>query len=171
MYLNMKIHQIITLIKSGKFEYSINSLRSVYTKNSREYQNTKTQLLSFSPAASFDGNRSFNSIKSLSGLLVLDFDHLEDLEFIRTKIIKEQSTLSCFISPSGQGLKVLVKTDASSTNGFKEAYGLATEFFQNLTGQQIDWADDLTRLCFLSSDSILYWNPTSISIEEKHKLF
>jgi hypothetical protein len=56
-----------------------------------------------------DGNQ--HNLTSYTGLILLDFDDLSDIEKVRSQIIADPYTFVCFKSVTAKGLKVLVQTD------------------------------------------------------------
>lgn len=164
VYLNMRVHQILSLIKNGTFDVAIRKLRSLRGLNDTEFDKEKSNLLSFTPAATFDLFRNHNRIRSLSGILVLDFDNLDDVISAKKKVIQHPYTLACFVSPSGKGLKVLVKTFSHPYATYFLSYQAAVRYYQKVLKQGLDKAEDVTRLCFVSHDPELFWNPKSLKI-------
>ena len=57
----------------------------------------------------FGGTGKSEDLLEMSGLIVLDFDHVERLEEVREELENDIQTYLLFISPSGDGLKVIVK--------------------------------------------------------------
>jgi hypothetical protein len=70
-------------------------------------------------------------------------------------------TMALFISPSGNGLKVFVQTQATAVT-HKDTFLKVQAYYEQLTGLSIDKSGkDFTRLCFMSLDPDLYHNPNS----------
>ncbi|MBL0305721.1 MAG: DUF3987 domain-containing protein [Chitinophagaceae bacterium] len=67
-------------------------------------------------------------------------------------------TFICFISPSGNGLKVFIEVNTGAEH-HDTAYQQVMEYYQNATGLKADVkCKDITRLCFVSHDPQLYKN-------------
>ena len=100
---------IFQRIKDGKSKDLINKIRK--SKSKEEQNKLKGEL----PSICFSGifkNRSKQGIISHTGLICLDFDKYDSIELLnidKDKLIKDKYTFALFISPSGNGLKVLVK--------------------------------------------------------------
>jgi hypothetical protein len=95
-----------------------------------------------------------------SGFVHLDFDKLtpEQLDEAFNVIIKIPYTFMCFISPSGNGLKVFVEVDTGIEH-HDIAYLQVQKHYESLTGLKADPScKDITRLCFVSYDPGLYKN-------------
>ena len=103
------VGEIFERIKNGGSKGMINFLR--IEKDETKYKNIKNNL----PCILFSGtfkNKKHNSIIKHSGLICLDFDKFESQEELflaKENFKKEEFTLAVFVSPSGNGLKVVVK--------------------------------------------------------------
>lgn len=74
--------------------------------------------------------RKYDNIESFTGLLVLDFDHIQNSEaFKRFMFHKYKSIICAFLSPSKKGVKFIVRIPVVSTvDEFKSYYfGIAHE--------------------------------------------
>ena len=83
----------------------------------------------------------------------LDYDKLDNIQDVKSKIISNPYTYAAFVSPSGKGLKVLVKCDNDlSTHTY--AFNALRSYYDNLVGCDSDKSvKDVLRLCFVSYDS------------------
>lgn len=101
-----------------------------------------------------------------SGLLCGDLDDLgERVAEVRTKLQKSPHLYAAFLSPTGDGLKVVfrVPTDASK---HLASFRAVEKHVRELTNIQIDQAcKDVARLCFVSYDPDCYFNPDACEIE------
>jgi hypothetical protein len=87
----------------------------------------------FTPCVIVDPIRNYESINSFTGLLVLDFDHIENAADFKTFLFEEyKCIIGVWLSPSRRGVKALVKIPVVSTvEHFKEYYyGIAAEMEQ-----------------------------------------
>ena len=108
--------------------------------------------------------RNNNGCKSLSSLVCIDIDHQteQDLEHIRQIIKTWPFVLAFFVSPSGDGLKVLVRTDNLSIDDYSNCYRQVEKLFTDEFGIQPDSScEDLSHTCFISYDPDMYCNPNS----------
>lgn len=153
-----EVDVILERIKSGKSKEVINAIRK--EKNKEERNKLKQKL----PAICFSGTfnkRNDNSLIDHSGIICLDFDGYpsrKDMMSARNELIADKYVYSCFISPSGDGLKVLVKIPKDSMNhkhyfnSLKDHF--ASEYF-DVTSKNI------SRVCYESYDPLIHINTNS----------
>jgi hypothetical protein len=121
------------------------------------------------PAICFSGTfkkRADSSIQEHSGFICLDFDNYKTTkEVLEAKKIltKDKYVYSVFISPSGKGLKVIVKIPKDVERH--------TQFFLSLEkhfdSPQFDkTSKNISRACFESYDPLLYINENSLVWEK-----
>jgi hypothetical protein len=139
-------------IQKGTHENLIKNLRS-------EIDPEKKKLLKNTlPGVTFCGtftSRKKENLKQGSGLAILDFDKLDDAFQFKDSLKSNDYIFSAWISPSGNGVKALVKipviqNDAEYKNIFKQL----KELFPLLD----DSGSDISRLCFESYDADIYIN-------------
>ena len=152
------VEVILKRIKDGSSKVLCKKIR---TEKDKEARNRLKQEL---PAICFSGSfnkRADNSIIEHSGLICLDFDNFkkkQDMLSKKEELTKDKYTFSVFVSPSGNGLKVLVKIPAQE-EGHKN-YFLALEKHYN--SPQFDKAcKNISRVCYESFDPLLFYNPNS----------
>lgn len=94
-----------------------------------------------------------------AGLLVLDFDKLEPdtLAALRAKVVADPHTFGAFTSPSGNGLKAVVRIEPRPTSNEEHAHAwqVVADHFGNdpdASGKNVE------RVCFLSFDPEVYIN-------------
>src|SRR5690606_27919893 len=97
-----------------------------------------------------------------SGLVILDFDHVKNVPDSKAEICKDEYTFAAFISPSGDGLKVLVKIPPEIENHEKYYYGLIKKYPTLDTTSK-----NISRVCFASYDPELYLNENSKVFTDK----
>lgn len=158
----MGVHEAIDLIKSDKYKSDIEKLRSA------DNPSTKKTLKSFLPYFTFSGvfaKRLTENLKVHSGLIVLDFDNLSDerLAQLFSDFITIEFVCACWISPSGNGLKVLVKIDPDQ---HLQSFIELDDFFTGNFNLEIDQSGkDVARACFVSWDPNIFYNPESTIFE------
>lgn len=115
------------------------------------------------PAVTWAGTfskRKKDAIKEYTGLMTIDIDKLpiEEIETLKKKLRDDPYTAILFTSPSGNGLKVIVKVAGGPDNHTNNFIALEN-YFREKYGIQIDQSGkDISRLCFLSSDKNVYCN-------------
>lgn len=158
---NQKIIEVLHDIKTGKYINVITYLRKSLAENKMEaYERAKKSLPAFTPSATFKDGRKPEYLTAYNPLLVLDIDKLSKEQLHNAKALAKENpyTFSCFTSPSGNGLKILVKVNSSQEN-HKEAFLILQKYYEELLQLPIDKSGkDVTRLCFVSYDTDLYQN-------------
>lgn len=145
-----------------RLELVLNRIKSDYYRNKigdiRTAQDTiiKRNLKASLPSVLFSGvfeKRTDKGIKQHSGLVVLDFDHIENIQGFKEAVCKDEFTFAAFISPSGDGLKVLVRIPADSKYHEKHYMALMKKY------PQLDpTSRNISRVCYISHDPKIYIN-------------
>jgi hypothetical protein len=154
------VHLILERIKDGAGATKGLVQKIRLEKRKPERNELKKQL----PAICFSGTfnkRSDASIVNHSGLICLDFDGYEkQKELLQDKetISKNKYTFSVFISPSGNGLKVLVKIPADAENHTNYFNSLEKHFNSPYFDKT---SKNISRVCYESYDPLIYVNDNS----------
>jgi len=94
--------------------------------------------------------------------MIIDIDGLKDeeIELLKQKMQQNPSIYSYFLSPSGNGLKVILRFAETITdsNQFSENYKHYAKWFEGEFDVKTDKTSDAARACFFSSDPELYFN-------------
>ena len=152
------VNRILERIKEGASKEIVKKIRS--EKRKPERNELKKQL----PAICFSGTfnkRADNSLVDHSGLICLDFDgYAKQKELLQDKenFTKSKYVYSVFISPSGNGLKVLVKIPAdpeNHTNYFNSLDKHFNSIYFDKTSKNI------SRVCYESYDPLIHVNENS----------
>ncbi len=155
------IPMILDEIKTGKYKHAIVYLRKSLSENKMEaYEKAKKSLPAFTPSGKFIGGRKMEFLVEYSNCIILDIDKLNTEELVKVNHLARQCefTYACFISPSGNGLKILVKV-SSTKNEHKETFLAIQDHYEKLLNLEIDKSGkDITRLCFYSWDENLFIN-------------
>jgi hypothetical protein len=152
------VHKILDRIKNGSSKEIVRKVRE--EKRKTERNELKKQL----PAICFSGSfnkRADNSIVEHSGLICLDFDgYAKQKELLQDKenFTKNKYVFSVFISPSGNGLKVLVKIPPDPENHTNYFNSLEKHFGSVYFDKT---SKNLSRVCYESYDPLLYVNDNS----------
>jgi len=100
-------------------------------------------------AGEFDSRRD-ESIRLHSGLIVLDFDHI-DVEGSKDILSTDPYVFACWISPSGEGLKALVNVSNPSLH--RDHFRALQAYFDTEYGLEVDPSGiNESRGCFDSYD-------------------
>ena len=151
-------HQILERIKNGASKELVKKIR--LEKNKSERNEMKKMLPSICFSGTFN-KRADTSIIEHSGLVCLDFDGYEkqkDLLQDKEMLTKNKYVFSVFISPSGNGLKVLVKIPKEIDNHINYFNSLEKHFnstyFDNTS-------KNISRVCYESYDPLIHINENS----------
>ena len=154
---------ILERIKSGASKDLVKRIRTEQNKSQRN------ELKKNLPAICFSGTfnkRNDASIIQHSGLICLDFDGYDSNKELLTdkeKLTKSNYIYSVFISPSGKGLKALVKIPQDVDNHVNYFNSLEIHF----NNPHFDTTcKNLSRVCYESYDPLIYVNKNSSVWEE-----
>ena len=146
---------ILNRIKSGTSKTLVEKIRLETDKKVRN--ELKSQLTAICFSGKFT-RRADSAISEHSGIICLDFDNYDTTEALNKdlKVINEDNyTLATFISPSGNGFKLLVKIPAEVEN-HKLYFESLEEYYNN---SHFDTTSkNVSRICFESYDANLYLN-------------
>jgi len=149
---------ILGRIKSGASKELVKKIRA--EKRKPERNELKKKL----PAVCFSGKftkRADAYLVEHSGLICLDFDGYtksKDLLEDKENLCKNKYVYSVFISPSGNGLKVLVKIPADADNHINYFNSLEKYF----NSQYFDkTSKNVSRVCYESYDPLIHVNENS----------
>lgn len=158
MRYSLTISQALDRISNGSVKKQILELRAETSKVKRD--ELKKELT----AVTFGGEfikRSKKDLKESSGFMILDFDKLEDCHEFKENLKINEYIYSAWISPSGDGVKALVKIPKVLDNEQYASYYVA--FVEALNEPSIDKSGkDISRLCFESYDPELWINEHSL---------
>ena len=152
------IEFVLDRIKTGASRDRIKDIRKCKDKAKR--QELKKEL----PAICFSGKfnkRNSESIEEHSGFICLDFDGYEkqkDLLMDKERFTKDKYVYACFISPSGNGLKVIVKIPTEEDNHINYFKGLEIYFNSTYFDKS---CKDISRVCYESYDPLIHINENS----------
>jgi len=152
-------------IKTGVFQNIISKCRKAYNEGNKElYSSLKNQLPSVTFCGVFNNGRKFENLQKYNELMIIDIDKLNEDELIslKEKLSNDKYMLALWISPSGFGLKGLIKIN-SNVNHHKGIFNSLSQYFLDQYKIEIDKSgSDITRLCFTSWDSQIHYNSKSL---------
>jgi putative DNA primase/helicase len=143
-------------IRGDKYQRQITYVRDILKSEGKDaYKKAKVHLPAFCTSGTTPDRKR---LAQHSNLLQLDFDDLgESVVPAKQKIISDAYVAAAFISPSGDGLKVIVHIDGAR---HQESVCAAREYFLRTYDLAHDpQVKEPTRLCFVSHDPDLYANP------------
>ncbi len=158
----VEVQDVLQQIQKGYWKNQIDDIRyHMKSGNNKKASEIKSNLPAITISGTFKERRKKEYLDQYTGLLHLDYDKLENVEDVKANLISIPYTYAAFISPSGNGVKVLVKSD-NDISGHKTAFNSLREYYDKVVGAESDKSvKDITRLCFISYDSDLYLNKES----------
>lgn len=149
---------VLDRVRDGKNKDLVSSIRKEKDKSARN--ELKKQL----PAICFSGTfskRSDDALIEHSGYICLDFDGYEkkkDMLSEKERLSNDKYIMSVFISPSGNGLKAIVKIP-KDVGGHKRYFDALGEYFNS---DKFDISTkNVSRVCYESYDKDIYINEDS----------
>ncbi len=154
-----KLGEILSSIKEGDWAVPVNEVRIMKAKGAEDEANRiKSNLPCFTISAEYTDSRKVENLTRYLGYVHLDYDKLDDPSKVKSKVELVPYTYSAFISPSGNGLKVIVPVD-SGEDDHLNAFNAVKEYYDSVVGVTSDpTVKDILRLCFVSYDPDLYLN-------------
>ena len=161
----LTIANLIDGIRIGRWKNRIEELRKVFnTDGEKAYKEARRKSLECVTISGTFSSRSDDSLTCHSGLIAIDLDDLgENLTATKQQLMDDRSVFCYFVSPSGNGLKVLHPTDANDEATHRVAYKQILERYQALGMKPDPTCRNLSRLCFVSYDPEMWVNPSSPS--------
>lgn len=163
------VEYLYNAIRNPKQEiaHQIRQLRIIRELNLSQYSNLKG-LLPYVVCGIFNPPIRKTENFAYTEYFIIDIDHISDtgktLTDLKSQFNKDTRIVLCFVSPSGDGLKVFLrlKERCYDANVYKVFYKLFAQSFSEQYGlhKVVDAKTcDVTRACFISSDPDAYFNP------------
>ena len=152
----------------------LESLTKAYRQTGSKHIKMETPL--FAVACFFDGGKGKENIKGLTGLSMVDFDHIspsgplkeEELSALRNKIAGDPHTVMCYTTISGNGLRIIFRYEQpqSKTDGvgdhvfeqYKAAFYAGNAYYEKLLGMKADMqCKNITRLSGIAHDPDVFF--------------
>jgi len=155
--------ELVKMIREGKWKKEIDHLKSMQF-NSKEQQAYKKTLKAITWQGTFTYRKS-ESIIEHSGLVACDFDNISENDWQKYWDILTNfpHTYALFRSPRRGGMKAIIRIPADKDQHKGCLAGLKHLFRDS---PYYDHYDDLARLCFVSHDPDLYFNPEAVPYEK-----
>ncbi len=149
-----EIDEVLNSFKDGSNAKKIEAIRNETDKEKRNMAKSKLVSVCFSGEFS---RRAAKNIINHSGFACLDFDDVDDAVCLRDSLQDNEYIYSAFISPSGNGVKALVKVPKDIAN-YKKYYEAICETFDSKLDTK---TKDISRVCYESYDPNLFINHNS----------
>jgi hypothetical protein len=157
----VSVLSILEEIRTDKYKSQIEEIRNFENPSKNPL---KDKLPVFTPTGIFN-HRSMAGLENYNGLMCLDIDHVENPEQLKDQCKKLNYVFSAFVTPSGKGLKVLIKTDATAENYREIELKVATAFQHDTGAIRDNHCKDIARIQFVSYDPNIYINENSSLIQ------
>jgi len=155
----VSVLSILEEIRTDKYKSQIEEIRNFENPSKNPL---KDKLPVFTPTGVFN-HRSMAGLENYNGLMCLDIDHVANPEDLKERCKNLNWVYAAFVTPSGNGLKVMVKTHATKET-YKETEILVADAFNHATGCSRDnHCKDIARIQFVSYDPNIYINEHSIT--------
>ena len=134
------------------------NLNHLYQHDTDAYGREKERLPAVTWSGTFPaGQRKAESLLDHTGYIVLDIDNDIDLDKVRSDLTSHPNVAFAFISPSGTGIKPVVRVDPVPQNAaeHKAAFDAVLAMFSEYAEQdptKLPAQRDPNRLCFLAHD-------------------
>lgn len=162
-YSTIKMFEELNHIKKGSYKNIIQNCREALQRGDKElYGKLKSSLPAVTFCGEFNGRKA-NNIVEYNNLMILDIDDLPKKDFLNIKstISDDKYILSIWDSPSGNGLKCLIRINSSIDKHKAVFNSLSLYFLENYQIILDKSGKDISRLCFSSWDENIYYNPNS----------
>ena len=137
-------------------------LRSIKDpKQARQYKATNFDYCTFSGVFQ---TRNDKALVNHSGLLCIDFDHLQNVDLLRNQLLQDEyfETQLLFLSPSGDGLKWIISIDTKQTTHSNYFAAVANYILKTYKVEVDKSGRDISRACFLPHDPKAFINPSNL---------
>ena len=146
----ISVELALNRIKNGNSKKLVEEIRNTLDKEKAAELKKNLPCICFS--GKFGSDRKDEQIISHSKYLVLDFDNVYELRDKQTEIISNPFIYACWVSPSGNGLKALVKIADGKKH--REHFEALEEIFPEIDKS----GKNTSRVCYESFDSEIYIN-------------
>jgi hypothetical protein len=161
---NRPLTEVLDEIRDGTHRQAVEAVRAASPDQRGEL---KKALPAFAVSGSSRAGRSAADLLNHSGLLQVDIDKIGVFKAfgLKDKLAADPHVFAAFISPSGDGIKLLVRIPADASR-HRASFHAAESYFKERYQLTIDAScKDVMRLCFFSHDEELVLNPGAVELE------
>jgi len=159
-YKSITVGDAYRVIKGNYFRKQTLQLRQLTDKS--EASKFKRSNFHYATFSGVFKERHESALVRHSGLIVFDFDGVEDVQRLRNMLISdsELETALLFVSPSGNGIKWVVEIDLQLGTHQQFYDGIKNYLESSYSIKRLDKSGrDVARACFLPHDPEVYINP------------
>jgi len=146
----ISVELALNRIKNGNSKKLVEEIRNTLDKEKAGELKKNLPCICFS--GKFGADRKDEQIISHSQYLVLDFDNVYELRDKQTEIISNKFVYACWVSPSGNGLKALIKI--ADGDKHRDHFEALEEIFPEVDKS----GKNPSRVCYESYDPEIYIN-------------
>lgn len=160
------VDEALKRIAAGRSMAKIEEIRATLDKEKR--QSLKKYLPCICFSGKFSQGRRDTDLIEHSGFIVLDMDNVSDLRNRQTEIINNDHVYACWVSPSGNGLKVLIRIADGGKH--REHFAALKDVFPAADNS----GANPSRVCYESYDPDIYIYPDATvfkKIKEVEKFY
>lgn len=154
----LDINQLIEVVKYGYLKNEVIKIRNIADKKERNKEKLKL------PAVTLSGvfkERNNNNLIKHSGLLQIDIDEVKQYDKVFNQVVNDTYSYLVFRSPSGNGIKVIVKINPYEDTHFEQFCAFEKYYLETYDIKVDSACKDISRCMFLSYDPNLFCNPFS----------
>ncbi len=162
---NTKPHKAVSLLQiynaivGNYYKTNTEKLRAI--SDVGQTRKFKAQNFDYCTFSGVFTTRNDKALIKHSGLLCIDFDHLNSIETLFDRLLKDDyfDTQLLFRSPSGDGLKWIIPIDTTEIT-HSDYFVAVANYIQQSYGVAVDKSGrDISRACFLPHDPQAFINP------------
>ncbi|MEZ0483205.1 DUF3987 domain-containing protein [Fibrella aquatica] len=183
---NFATEDIVNMIRTDKFKQQTDYLRTitdeVLARNVKAGRREEGRLVEpgqfwgVTWSGTFLGGKKSSDLLQHSQLICVDIDKLAPgrLHELREVLRADSFTNILFISPSGNGLKIVIKIDYKDPGDHKRFFQQIHDYYiYHYRVQEYEFdssCKNVDRLCFIPHDPGIYFNPDStiMALEERY---
>jgi len=155
---SIELSDMKAMIQKDKYKQIVEKVRNAKTKEERN--KIKKYIDYVTPGGEFE-LRSKNKIIKQSGYAPIDIDGIDNITELKEKLKKDKYVNLIFTSPSGNGLKLIIKIpiDINKYENYVISFYHYISKKYNISYKELDTATkDISRACFLSYDTEASYN-------------
>lgn len=149
----IQVSAALERIRNGSSKERVELIRTTIDKE--KASELKKNLPSVCFSGKFKATRNDTDLIRHSGFIVLDFDSVYDLRAKQEELINVPYVYACWISPSGKGLKCLVRISDGSKH--REHFAALQDLFPDVDKSGVN----PSRVCYESYDPEIYINESA----------
>jgi hypothetical protein len=162
---SVSLLEVYELLRCDRYKARTQKLRSLEQKD--EARAFKAVSFDYVTISGTFNKRSDNELINHSGLLTIDFDHVQDIPALKKKLLADEyfETELLFTSPSGDGLKWIIPADLSGVS-HQDYFKAVAAYILNSYNLEVDKSGkDISRACFLPHDPEVFINPLYLNFK------